>query len=98
MSGDTAQVSVPLSAGSSLAGTTIRTIELVRGSEGWSATGFVGLIDYSAFVDAMAGPDLPPDPTSPQCVDMCLEAFDGDADGDLDMADFKAFQSVFTGE
>jgi mono/diheme cytochrome c family protein len=44
--------------------------------------GYVGRFDSAAFVECLGGPGLPP--PQPTCVD----AFDGDGDGDVDAADF----------
>jgi len=57
----------------------------------------VDLDDFAAFVDCVAGPDVPPDPASPECAQMCLDAFDNDDDADVDLDDFAAFQAAFTG-
>ncbi|MCP4248610.1 MAG: hypothetical protein GY778_16305, partial [bacterium] len=51
--------------------------------------------DYPAFADCMAGPDAAPSPTVAACVDACLNAFDTDDDGDVDLDDFSEFQSIF---
>ncbi len=48
ISGDTARVSVALSGSSSLKGTTVRTLELVRRDEGWTAVGYVGATMHGA--------------------------------------------------
>jgi len=57
----------------------------------------VDLDDFAAFVDCMAGPDTPPDPTASACVQACQDAFDWDDDNDVDLADFAEFQALFTG-
>lgn len=49
--------------------------------------GHVTLIDYAAFTGCLAGPNTPP-PAN------CLDAFDADADGDVDLADFREFSSL----
>ncbi|MCK4658559.1 MAG: hypothetical protein KAV82_03470 [Phycisphaerae bacterium] len=57
----------------------------------------VDLTDFAAFVDCLAGPAAPPNPQSPECVQICLDAFDFDSDGNLDLNDFSGFQAAFTG-
>ncbi len=54
-------------------------------------------IDYAQFLDCMAGPDLPPDPTPFVEPQDCLDAFDSDGDVDVDADDLAAFQTVYTG-
>ncbi|MCK4657905.1 MAG: hypothetical protein KAV82_00145 [Phycisphaerae bacterium] len=58
--------------------------------------GDVDLDDYAAFADCMGGPDVPPDPQSPEVSQMCLNVFDFDSDVDVDLADFAVFQAIFT--
>ena len=55
----------------------------------------VDLDDYAALADCLAGPDVPPDPAAPECVDTCLDAFDFDYDDDVDLQDFARFQRGF---
>ena len=55
------------------------------------------LDDYMALADFLAGPDEPPTPAAPECVDACLRGFDMNDDGDVDLADFAGFEVVFTG-
>ncbi len=48
--------------------------------------------DYQFFGDCLAGPEVPPTPTDAECINLCLDAFDDDADGDVDLEDFSAFR------
>jgi len=57
--------------------------------------GDVDLIDHAAFVDCHAGPNQDPQPVAGTTVAECLEAFDHDADADVDLADARAFQKAF---
>ena len=57
----------------------------------------VDIEDYASFEDCMAGVDTPPDPSGSTTVQTCLEVFDFDADGDLDLRDLAALQTAFTG-
>ena len=59
--------------------------------------GDVDLDDYALFSDCLNGPDSWPDPTPPTTPQDCLDAFNFDADFDVDLADFAGFQAVFTG-
>ncbi len=56
----------------------------------------VDLSDYIGFVDCFSGSGTPPTPDPSMCVEACLSAFDSDIDGDVDLLDFGAFQTVFT--
>ncbi len=55
----------------------------------------VDLDDFAEFAECMGGPNVPPIPTSPQCVDACLAAFDFDQDADVDAVDFLEFAAAF---
>ncbi len=57
--------------------------------------GKVGPFDFAGFLNCFGGPDVPPTPDEPECVDACLVAFDFDTDDDVDSADFGSFQTVF---
>ena len=50
----------------------------------------VDLIDHAALVDCMTGPGVIADP---RCV-----CFDADSDDDVDLADFRSFQQVYSGD
>ena len=53
----------------------------------YDCDGDVDLLDYEAFGELFAGPEVPVD----------CPAFDADDDGVIDLEDFAAFQIVFTG-
>lgn len=55
--------------------------------------GFVNLDDYAEFLGCITGPDILVPPEK----DLACRNFDVDDDGDIDQADFGAFQSYFTG-
>ncbi len=57
--------------------------------------GEVSLLDLEAFVDCHAGPTEAVMPSSVHCDTACRQAFDSDADNDLDLRDFASFQSSF---
>ncbi|MCH7526868.1 MAG: DUF1929 domain-containing protein [Planctomycetes bacterium] len=57
----------------------------------------VDLNDYAVYLDCAAGPQTLPTPTPPNTVISCLDAFDIDADVDIDMGDFASLQGNFTG-
>ena len=59
--------------------------------------GKVDLDDYAAFSDCLSGPNSSPSPAPPVLTQDCLDAFDVDRDNDVDLGDFGAFQTVFTG-
>lgn len=53
--------------------------------------------DLSALSACLAGPGLPPTAPEPECLTICLDAFDNNNDGDVDLSDLAAFQALFTG-
>ena len=55
----------------------------------------VDLDDYAFFAECLGGPGVSPTPNDPICKSLCLRAFDLDADGDTDLHDAGAFQTVF---
>ena len=57
--------------------------------------GNADLTDYAVFVGCMAGPETPPDPAAPLTAQECLDIFDVDEDGDVDLSDAGRFQSAF---
>lgn len=58
--------------------------------------GDVDLVDYDAFSDCMEGPGLTPEPLS-VTLDKCIDTFDFDADGDVDLEDAARLTTAFTG-
>ncbi len=70
--------------------------EAIGGGD-FDADGAISLGDYAALEDCLAGPGLPPAPPEPACVDAYLNAFDFNADDDVDVDDFASFQVVFGG-
>jgi cytochrome c peroxidase len=52
--------------------------------------------DYAVLEDCMTGPGQPPSPAAPTTPQQCLTRFDRDADGDIDVADYAAFQTVYS--
>jgi len=70
------------------------TCEAIADSD-FNSDGSVSLFDYASFVDALAGPDLPPNPADTACASACLAAFDSDGDSDLDLKDFDALARLF---
>jgi len=64
-------------------------IRLVRGD--WNNDALVNIADFPDFVPCLAGPG-----TLPPAVPICLDVFDYDFDGDIDLKDFFDFQEVFT--
>ncbi|GJM24451.1 MAG: hypothetical protein DHS20C16_08660 [Phycisphaerae bacterium] len=59
----------------------------------YNADGTVDALDYPWFADCFAGPTQMPAPTSLTCMNRCLESFDADLDGDVDLADYEAFSA-----
>lgn len=54
------------------------------------------LDDSYAFADCFSGPASQPLPAVAACVHVCLDAFDLDADQDIDLRDFAGFTTAFT--
>ncbi len=55
----------------------------------------VNLDDYVVFSECLAGPGAMPAPFPPVTVSDCLDAFDFNGDGDVDLDDFAAFAAVY---
>ena len=59
--------------------------------------GHVDLGDYAVFPECLFGPGVAPAPVPPATAGDCLDAFDFDGDGDVDLQDFGRFGQAFTG-
>ncbi len=53
--------------------------------------GVVGLTDWRALVDCLSGPGSSPGPVVSECAPMCLDAFDVDGNGTIDLKDAAGF-------
>ncbi len=60
--------------------------------------GRVGQIDAAAFSECVSGPGALPSPAAPWRWQDCLYAFDFDTDSDVDLEDFRTFQTLFVSE
>ncbi|MCH8148818.1 MAG: hypothetical protein IH987_12600, partial [Planctomycetes bacterium] len=74
--------------------TTLDECEAIGGGD-FNNDSSVHLDDYAFFAECLGGPGVSPTPTDPICTNLCLAAFDLDADGDTDLKDAGAFQTVF---
>ncbi len=64
----------------------------------YDGDGYVTLDDFSAFAACLAGPGVMPAPAAPPpTAEECTQAFDFDADADVDLLDFADFGIAFTG-
>ncbi len=70
--------------------------ESVSGGD-FDGDGVVDGNDMIAFGLCSAGPDVPPVAPELACVTICLDAFDGENDGDVDLNDLATFQVAFKG-
>ena len=52
-------------------------------------------MDWTDFIECVGGPEVAPNPLFSRCVQTCLDAFDFDLDGDVDMEDAAAFGNAF---
>lgn len=59
--------------------------------------GDVDQIDYASFAECMFGPNVTPTPGGGLTTQDCLDAFDSELDGDVDLDDAAMFQANFTG-
>ncbi|MEZ6083097.1 MAG: hypothetical protein R3E58_03865 [Phycisphaerae bacterium] len=57
----------------------------------FDANGVLDIIDFGYLADCQAGPNAAPSPANGSCTSMCLQAFDADNDGDIDLKDFASF-------
>lgn len=62
----------------------------------YDGDGDVDLADFSSFVECLFGPDTTPEPLSPATTQMCLHGFDLNQDGDVDLQDMAAMESLMT--
>jgi hypothetical protein len=56
--------------------------------------GEINSIDIAGFADCLDGPEMTPDAAPTYLVGECLDAFDADDDGDVDLRDFDVFASL----
>jgi len=70
--------------------------ETISGGD-FDGSGTVDLSDHTFLADCVSGPGPAPSPASAACTAMCLDAFDSDADNDVDLRDLSNFQIVFEG-
>lgn len=61
----------------------------------YDADGLVHWEDFEAFGNCWSGPGSAPAPAQITCAPVCLAAFDLAGDGDIDLADFATFQTLF---
>ncbi len=66
------------------------------GVQDWNADGNVDNGDLEGLADCLAGPGTSPAPSVTGCEATCLSTFDSDADDDVDLVDFAAFQDTVT--
>jgi hypothetical protein len=66
------------------------------GSFDWNADGNVDNGDVEGLADCLDGPGVSPTPSVAGCEATCLSTFDSDADNDIDLVDFAAFQGTVT--
>ncbi|MFH1748304.1 MAG: S8 family serine peptidase [Planctomycetota bacterium] len=67
--------------------------ETIAGGD-FDADGDVDFDDFVALTACLGGPDVAPTPPVPTCVGLYLDAFDADADTDVDVRDFATFQQA----
>lgn len=61
----------------------------------FDTNGQIDLHDYRGLPYCLAGPSETPHPPSPECVSPCLDGFDFDFDGDVDLSDVSELWSTF---
>jgi hypothetical protein len=57
--------------------------------------GDIDLADYAVLVDCLFGPEMPVLPSPPTTTQQCLQTFDFNVDGDVDLRDVAEFMSLF---
>jgi hypothetical protein len=62
----------------------------------FDGNGIIDLGDLEGFVECIGGPGALPAQTEPACIALCLDAFDLDGDGDVDLVDFANWTLLFT--
>ena len=62
-----------------------------QGCGEYDAEGDVDRDDADDFYECMVGPDVPPTPSLPQTAAECIQAFDSDGDGDIDVVAASVF-------
>ncbi|MHC4695976.1 MAG: NHL repeat-containing protein [Planctomycetota bacterium] len=67
------------------------------GPADYNADSHTNLEDFPGFVSCMGGPGVTPVHPVSECVQVCMDAFDLNADVDVDLADFSAFQQALAG-
>jgi len=75
----------------------IKGIEIIDLSIDDCTDGNVNLADYAKLADCHAGPDTPPSPSGEMTAQQCLDCFDIDLDGDIDLLDVAEFAVDFNG-
>jgi hypothetical protein len=74
-------------------------VELREADGDFEENGTVDVEDWTALAECMAGPEVLPEPDDPEittCVVECLNAFDFDVDGDVDIVDVGVFTQLFS--
>jgi len=68
--------------------------EFVGGGD-FDGNGMVNLVDHMYLMECLGGPGVAPIHERQECLNLCLQAFDNDIDGDVDLIDFAAFTLEF---
>jgi photosystem II stability/assembly factor-like uncharacterized protein len=68
---------------------------VLLGSPAWC---MAATVSYGTFCECLAGPGMPPTPPPPHTPQECLDAYDADEDGDVDLLDFAAQTYSFMGD
>jgi len=67
------------------------------GAGDFDGDGDLDAVDLYHLVDCLSGPGGTPVPDPGICLDTCLDVFDLDVDGDVDLGDFGLFQEMYAG-